>query len=284
MFGKRFGLLSAELFLMRMRVSTWVLLGIWGTLGFFFSYVLPYFSYRGATGPEAPGAGTDLAALLPESMVETMIGGFPFYGGAIVLILGVLTIGSEFGWGTLKTLFTQRPGRGQIFAAKMGALAIMLVPFVLIIFSIGAVSSVTIALIEDATIVWPSVQELIEAWLAGWLILAVWAAAGVLLAVITRGTSLAIGIGIIYSLVIEGLVSAFANQIELLEPIVKGFLRANAYSLVRPLGGADEAAGDGPGLFTGPFVSGTQALVVLVVYLVVFLGVSVWLLRHRDVA
>src|SRR5690606_17201091 len=117
-----------------------------------------------------------------------------FYGGAIVLILGVMAIGSDYGWGTLKTIFTQRPGRGQVFAARMTALAVILVPFVLIVFGLGAVASVTIALIEDAAIAWPSVQDLVEACLAGWLILAVWAAAGVLLAVITRGTSLAIGI------------------------------------------------------------------------------------------
>ena len=47
---------------------------------------------------------------------------------------------------------------------------------------------------------------------AGWLILAAWAALGVLLGVLTRGTSLAIGVGILYALVIEGLLSAFADE------------------------------------------------------------------------
>ena len=44
--------------------------------------------------------------------------------------------------------------------------------------------------------------------------MAVWAALGVLLGVLTRGTALAIGIGILYGLVIEGLLSAFLDQVE----------------------------------------------------------------------
>lgn len=267
----RFGMLSAELFLLRSRVSTWVLLAVWGALGLFFSYVLPYLTNEG------------IEAMLPNQFVATMISGFPFYGGAIALMLGVLSVGSDFGWGTFKTLFTQRPGRGEVFAAKMGALAVMLVPFVVLIFGIGAVASTVVAWREGVAIDWPDVWTVVQAMLAGWLILAVWAAVGVLLAVVTRGTSLAIGIGIMYTLVIEGLISAFANRISWMEPLIDGFLRANAYSLVRPLGGAGDEAGEGPGVFTGPFVSGTQALVVLVVYLIVFMGVSVWLLRRRDV-
>ncbi len=272
MVRKRFGMLSAELFLLRSRVSTWVLLAVWGALGLFFSYLLPYLTDEG------------IEAMLPERFVATMISGFPFYGGAIALMLGVLSIGSDFGWGTFKTLFSQRPGRSRVFAAKIGALGIILVPFVVLMFVIGAAASAFIAWREGAAIDWPDVWTVVQAILAGWLILAVWAAVGVLLAVVTRGTSLAIGIGIMYTLVIEGLISAFANRISWMEPLIDGFLRANAYSLVRPLGGAGDEAGEGPGVFTGPFVGETQALIVLTGYVVVFLGVSLWLLRRRDVA
>ena len=41
--------------------------------------------------------------------------GFPFFGGVLALMLGVLTLGSEYGWGTLRTLFTQGPGRLRVF-------------------------------------------------------------------------------------------------------------------------------------------------------------------------
>lgn len=280
-----FDLVRAEVFLLSRRVATWVLLVTWTLLGLMFGYIVPYVMYRNGDD-EGPGT---IPAMLPDQLTATLLDGFPFYGGAITLVLGVLAVGSEFGWDTLKTLFTQRPGRGEIFAAKMIALGAVILPFVAVLFGAGAVAGVVIARLEGVDVTWPSVSSVIEGVMAGWLVLAVWAAFGVLLAIATRGTSLAIGIGILYSLVIEGLISALTSSIALLEPVVEFFLRANTYSLVRPLGGADSltddsAARDGPGAFSGPFVDWTQALVVLIAYVVVLLGVSAWILRRRDVA
>jgi ABC-type transport system involved in multi-copper enzyme maturation permease subunit len=262
-----------------------VLLGTWCGLALLFGYIVPYFGLD----EEGP-VSQRLAPMLPDQIVSTMLDGVPFFGGAIALILGVMTVGGEFGWDTFKTLFTQRPGRGQVFAAKMTALAVALVPFMVVMFLCGAVASTLIALGEGQPIDFPSILTLVEGVGAGWLVLAAWAAIGVLLAVLTRGTSLAIGIGILYSLVIEGLLSALAGSFSLLEPLVDLFVRANAYSLVRPLGGA--SAGDapgspataGPGAFSGPYVDWWQAAVVLVTYLAVLLGASAWVMRRRDVA
>jgi ABC-2 type transport system permease protein len=271
-------MLHAELFQLRHRTSTWVLLSLWAAMGLFFGYVLPYLIED--SGPRASGGG--IAALLPDQFVAGVISGFPFYGGAIALMLGVLSIGSEFGWGTFKTLFSQRPGRGVVFAAKAGALAIVLIPFVLVEFVIGASASSFIAWREGTAIVWPAMHEIVEAVLAGWLILAVWAVVGVMLAVMTRGTSLAIGIGIIWALVIEGLLSAFATSISWLEWANDVMLRSNAYSLVEPLGGGSEA--DGPGVFSGPYVPVAQAMTLLMGYIAIGLAISYVLFRRRDVA
>lgn len=272
--------ISAELFVLRKRASTWILLGIWLTVGLTFAYVVPYISYRNSSGQ-----GQQLDNLLPENLTGNLLAGFPFFGGAIVLMLGVLSFGSEYGWGTLKTLFTQRPGRLRIFGAKMIALGIALVPFVALTFAIGALSSVTIAQIEDTAITWPSFQAVVEAFGAAWFILAVWASLGVMLAVVSRGTALAIGGGILYALVIEGLLTALARQVSFLDVVVELFLRANTYSLVYDMGVRIEEIGDaGPGSFSGPFVDPVQALLVLSLYLTAFLLVSGFLLRRRDVA
>jgi ABC-type transport system involved in multi-copper enzyme maturation permease subunit len=213
------------------------------------------------------------------------MGGFPFFGGVLALMLGVLTFGSEYGWGTLKTLFTQRPGRLHVFGAKLLALAVALVAFVLVVFALGALASSAIAVREGADLSWPSTWLLLRGLAAGWLILAVWAAFGALLAVLFRGTALAVGVGILYALVIEGLLSALATQVSLLDTLVQFFVRASGYSLVVGLGASAEDAGDrGPGSFSGPFVSGEQALLVLGAYLAVFVLVAAWRLRRRDVA
>jgi ABC-2 type transport system permease protein len=270
---------TAELLVLRKRTSTWILLGIWTTLALVFAYVVPYVTYLN-NPREQP-----LADVLPGQLVGELMGGFPFFGGVLALMLGVLTFGSEYGWGTLRTLFVQRPGRLNVFAAKLLALAVALVPFVLVVFAVGALVSSAIALREGVDIALPSAWLLVRGLAAGWLILAVWTALGVLLAVFSRGTALAVGIGILYALVIEGLLSALATQVSVVDRVVEFFLRANAYSLVTTLGvSADDVANNGPGSFSGPFVGGGQALLVLGVYAAVFLLVSGWLLRRRDVA
>jgi ABC-2 type transport system permease protein len=268
---------TAELLVLRKRAATWILLGIWTFLGIFFAYVIPY-----ALDPEDSPVGLD--QFLPASFAGNLLEGFPFFGGVFALMLGVFAFGSEFGWGTLKTLFTQRPGRLRVFAAKLAALGIVLVPFVLALFAAGAVASYVIAQIEDAPVSWPSAWLLVRAMGAGWLILAVWAALGVLLGVVTRGTSLAIGVGILYALVIEGLLSAFADSVSVLEPLTNVFLRANGYSLATALGASvDSIESSGPGSYSGPFVGTAQALAVLVALIAAFVALSGLLLRRRDV-
>jgi ABC-2 type transport system permease protein len=272
------GSLRAELLVLRKRTSTWILLGIWVTLALVFAYAVPYATYLNRSTP------TNLADVLPENLVGTLMGGFPFFGGVLALMLGVLTFGSEYGWGTLKTLFTQRPGRVHVFGAKLLALGAALVVSVLVVFALGALASYAIAVREGADLSWPSLWLLLRGLAAGWLILAVWAAFGVLLAVLFRGTALAVGVGILYALVIEGLLSALATQVSLLDPLVELFVRASGYSLVVGLGASAEDAGDrGPGSFSGPFVGQDQALLVLVSYLALFVLVAGWLLRRRDV-
>ena len=271
-------IVTAELLMIRKRASTWILLAIWTALALTFAYVVPYIQYTNDSGRRS------LAELLPEGLVGTLLAGFPFFGGVLALMLGVLTVGSEYGWGTLKTLFTQGPGRLRVFAAKLIAVAAVLLVFVLVVYVLAAVASWAIAVNEGGEVAWPSAWLLIRGIAGGWLIFAVWAALGILLAVVTRGTALATGIGILYAFVVEGLLSALAREVSLLDGLVEFFVRANGYSLVAVLGvSADDVSDAGPGSFSGPFVAGGQALLVLVVYLAAFVLAAGWLLRRRDV-
>ena len=241
-------------------------------------------SSRKTFSRDARSGRRPLAELLPESLVGTLLAGFPFFGGVLALMLGVLTVGSEYGWGTLKTLFTQGPGRLRVFGAKMIAVAAVLLVFVLVVYLLGAAASWAIAANEGADVTSPSASLLVRGIAGGWLIFAVWGALGILLAVVTRGTALATGIGILYAFVVEGLLSALAREVSLLDGLVEFFVRANGYSLVAVLGvSAEDISDSGPGSFSGPFVAGGQALLVLAIYLGAFVLAAGWLLRRRDV-
>jgi ABC-2 type transport system permease protein len=274
--------IAAELLVIRKRTATWVLLGIWAALTVMFGYVLAFADYRGQSGAQRQQS---LAEIVPHGIVGNVLGGFPFFGGVLVLILGVLTLGSDYGWGTLKTLFTQGPGRLRLFGAKLIALGVALVPFVVASFASAAVASALIANRESAAIDWPGIGLLLRGMAAAWLILAVWAMLGVMLAVISRGTALAIGIGILYGLVIEGLISRLLDQVDVIRPLIKVLLRANGYSLVATLGASTaDARSNGPGAFDGPYVGGAQSLLVLALDLAIFAAIAAALIRRRDVA
>jgi len=270
----------AELLLICRRLSTWGLLALALTMGVLFNYVFPYVTYLdAAAGKRNP---TDLARLLPAALVTTTVTTFPFYIGTFALILGVLLLGSEYGWGTLKTVLMQQPNRLRLLAARLIALAAVLVVYTLAIFAAMAVSSAAVALHEGANLSWPDAFDIVRALAAGGLILSVWGMLGVLLGVLWRGTALAIGLGILYGLVIEGLVSGFASSIDLLRALAHAFLRTNGYSLVASLGGRAGSVG-GPGAFSGPFVGTWPALGVLLAYLVIFGAAAALLLQRRDI-
>ena len=111
----------AEFLKLRKRPAAWVLMLVWATVVILFGYLFTY-SFVSAPAPEdAPREQRAqqeafseelLPTLMPENLLENLfVNGTFAIGGAIVLILGSLASGSEYGWGTLKTVLTQRPGR-----------------------------------------------------------------------------------------------------------------------------------------------------------------------------
>ena len=71
-----------------------------------FGHLIPYTSYLNADNEREEEQV--LASTLPSDLVANLISGLPVFAGAIALILGALAVGSEYGWGTLKTVLTQR--------------------------------------------------------------------------------------------------------------------------------------------------------------------------------
>ncbi|HEX9848542.1 MAG TPA: ABC transporter permease subunit [Acidimicrobiia bacterium] len=272
----------ANLIILRKRVSTWILMGVWVLLGLTFAYLLPYLTLRGA---DSTTAQATLTTLLPENLIGSVLGGFPVFGGVIALMLGVLAIGSDYGWDTLKTTLSQRSGRLRLLTSKITAVGLGLFVYVLAIFATAAIASYTIATLEGATASWPSALDLLQAFGAGWFLLVIWAFIGLGLAVLSRGTALAIGLGVLYALLIESLLTALAGQVSWLEGLVEYSLRANAYSIVTALGvPATSLADNGPGSFSGPFVDTGQAFLVLCVYAGVFFLFSTTTFLRRDIA
>lgn len=269
----------AEMLKLGKRPATWLLGGVWLAMLLTFAYLLPYFSKDSATpGPR----GGPLLDTLPANLVTNAVGGFALFGGALAMILGALVAGSEYGWGSLKAVLTQRPGRLAIFSGSLAALAAILLAVVVISFIVAAGASAGIANLESLPIDWPGMGAIAQGIGAGWLILGMWCLFGVALGTLTRGTALAIGLGLVWALVVENLIRASAGAISLLDLVQRALPGVNAGSLVAALGARGEGDADGtPGV--AAVVDGTQAGLVVAGLLVSFAVVAAILIRRRDV-
>ena len=278
---------SAELLKLSKRPATWVLLGVVLGLTQLFGYVLPYSSWLTSDqnfrtqglDPQAVLAGT-----LPGELVPTSLGGFPVFAGALALILGALATGSEYGWGTWQTALTQRPTRLAVYGGKLAALAASTLAIVLATFALNATVASAIATVESRPLDFPSLAELAKGVGSVWLILSMWAGLGALLGFAFRGVALPIGLGVVWVLGVENLVSAVADSLLTgLRPLRDVLPGVNAGSLVWSLAPGGGSSGEAPpGVIDA--VTGGRATLALALYVAAFAAVGALLVRRRDVA
>lgn len=266
----------AELVKLARRPATWLLFAVGLTSGLVFTYLVPYAAYAGGTGGFRSERG--LPALLPDRLVGNSLAGLPVFLGAIAVILGVLGAGSEYGWGTWKTVLVQGPSRLVVYAGKLAALAVLMLALMVSVFSVGAVTSGLIALAEDRPVDWPGIADLATGIGSGWLVAGMWAAFGVVLAVALRGVALAIGLGLVWMFAIQNLLAVVAAPLlDWVAQLQKGLPGPNAGSLVAALGSSPDTPG------VAALVGAGQAAAVVVAYLVGFVAVGAALIQRRDV-
>jgi ABC-2 type transport system permease protein len=278
--------LSAEWLKLRKRPAVWVLGSIMVALAAVFQYGTVFLLI--ATLPKNANFGPGITVeafrqtLHPLHWVQTTLGTFATgsFGGPVALILGVLAYGSEYGWSTLKTIFTQRPGRLATVTGKLAALSMIIAVYVLAVFASTAVLTAAIGSADGALTPWPKALDVVKGLLSGWLVLAMWAAFGVALSVLFRQSALAIGLGLIYAIVMEGIALNLAAQFSWVRTVLPYFPGWNATSLVRSFGSALPATNAAGRM---QLVGGVQAALVVTGFAIAFSALASALLRRRDV-
>ncbi|NYJ05590.1 ABC transporter permease [Petropleomorpha daqingensis] len=272
---------AVELLVLARRPATWVLLGLWPTLQIVFALVIPYTAYRRGSSFDGLPASAVLGETLPSRLVENTISGLPLFGGALLMTLGALLTGSEYGWGTLKTVLAQNPRRLRLLAGQLLALEIVLAGTVAVAFLLTAGASGLIAHAEDAPADWPSAGALALGVGGGLLIASTWGVLGMLLGTLLRSTALPIALGLVFVLAIENLIINVAAPLlsffDSAQAVLPG---ANAGSLVAALAAAGTTVHT-PGV--AAIVSGPQAAAVLGLFLVAATALMGLLLTRRDV-
>lgn len=287
--------ISAEVLKLRKRTASWILIIVLVLLVAITGYVLLYLSIQNTPPPEDFSAEEQqafeesmaesnkefLQVLLPEKVLVNVLTALSRGGGIVALVFGALAFGSEYNWGTLKTVLSRRPGKLKVFAGKILALLAYFAGFSMLVLVVGGVCSYIVANLEDMPVRWPSTWRTIEALGAGWLIFAVWGMLGAFLATIFRSSSLAIGIGLGYAIVIEQTAVSFSASVqnEVFQSVLSTLPGTNSSALANAFGSVPE----GFSTVAGESVSPEQAAIALGVYTVVSIIFMVLLFWRRDI-
>jgi ABC-2 type transport system permease protein len=282
--------LRAELLRLVRWPTTWVLCGLWLVLNLTFGYLFSYLSYRSEDGAGFAGRVSDgtpaaalLRALMPDRAPVTMVQGLPMFGGALILILGALAVGSGYGWGTWKTVFTTGPRRLAALGGTFAALGVVLAGLVVTTLAVDLVAAFAVAAAEDQPASWPTLTDSAQGLGAALLIGAMWLAAGVLLGTLTRGPALAVGLGLVWSLVVENLLRGVGGLLGPVEAVTDVLPGTAAGALAAAIGAVPQGDPNGtPGVNTA--IGGIPALLLLSAYLLAFVVASLTLTARRDIS
>jgi ABC-2 type transport system permease protein len=278
-----------EYFKFLKRPAVWVSIGILLVLAVGLGYALFYALYT--YSPPSSSAGLPKGVKLSDFKIQLYPAAFAQYtisfwdtlGGVFALILGVLSQGSEYGWGTIKTLYTQRPGRLELLAGKVIALLLWVLLMVVWLFLVDAASSYVVALIDGKSTLFPPLVDIYKAVAGTWLIFGFSAIFGFALATLFRQSAMAIGIGLAYSIVIEGIVFSIIGNLggTLIKQVESWFPFANVGYLSRSFG--TSLPPELTRTVAKPIADANHAVLVLLIYSIVFLALSAYLVRARDV-
>lgn len=274
--------MRAELLRLRKWPATWVIIGVWLTLNVMFGYVFDYLNYREAvSGGDQRVAGALLSQLSLEGVPSTMVAGLPMFGGSLVVILAALSTGSGFGWNTWSTVFTQGPRRLSALGGTLLALAAVVATVATLTLVTDLAASAIVMNATSQDLVWPGLGALAEGLGGALLIVATWTAGGALIGIVAKSPALSVGLGLVWLLVVENLLRGVATLLGPLEQVTNVLPGSAAGSLAGAIGAPTEIeTGGAPGVLT--VLTGTQAIALLVVYLVVFVSLASLLMTRRD--
>ncbi|WP_330250971.1 ABC transporter permease [Nocardia sp. NBC_00565] len=273
---------KAEMLRLRKWPAFWIILGTWILLNLTFSYLFNYLAYSsGDMKTMSNGLPKDvlLHQMLPAAVPEVFTQGMAMFGGALMLILGALTIGSGYGWGTWKTVLTQGPSRTTAISGALISLALTVVALVGVAFvaDIGVAS--IIATTQSQSLALPGLGQAANGIITGTAILGMWTLAGALIGAIARGPALAVGLGLVWVLVVENLlrgVAAIFSPIKVITDHLPGTAAGSMAGAMRTVEGPST-----PGVLD--ILSRTQSLIALVAYVALFVAATMWLVRRRDI-
>jgi len=285
-------LLRSELYRLVRRWMPWIILGLIVVIAFVFYFLIwvsvnaQLQAVKNGTLP-VPAGGTaqleqTLRQIAPDRVAQFGVSVVAGLGSVMLIVFAASHVGTEFGWGTFRTLLAHGASRSGFLVSKAVSLVLYAVVF-MIVGSIAAIAaSYTVSAVagispgsgvdfaEVARVAVKSGYTFLP-YMALALAIAVWSK--------SAGAGIATGLVVYFaeSIVAGILVSLNKDYAQ----IVNWGLSRNASALTRTVSGQAGPTSQDPTASTLP--DPTQATIVLGIYCAIFLVLAYWRLRSRDV-
>jgi len=267
----------------------WIMLGLIVIIAFLFYFLIwvsvnaQIQAVKSGTIPAPPGGTAPLEETIrqiaPDRVAQLGVGIVGGLGSVMLIVFAASHVGTEFGWGTFRTLLAHGASRSGFLVSKALSLLVYAIVFIIVgtiaaiaaSYTVSAVAGISVGggvnLPEVARVAAKTGYTFLP-YMALALAIAVWSK--------SAGAGIASGLVVYFA---EGLVAGILVSLNKdYAQIVNWGLSRNASALTRAAGGP---ATQDPTASTLP--DPTQAAIVLAVYCVIFLALAFWRLRTRDV-
>lgn len=232
-------------------------------------------------GP-AGGEGAPMGdSLEPTVLARTLYTGGMQVGYLLSLVLGILSMGSEYRHKTLTATFLSAPRRGRVIAAKVVALTIVVVVNGLAHLAGALVTGGALLLAADKA-VFPEAGDLLGVLARMLLVFVLWGLMGLGLGVLIPNQVAALFVGVAFAFLIEPLLGVFIGMVDALADVARFFPSQASMAALSLYEGMDaatvEQAGGNPDQLTWWVAS-----LVLLGYAAVMTVIGWVLTQRRDV-
>ncbi len=284
-----FRLLRSEVYRLRRRFMPWVLLLLIVVAGVGF-YVVVYASLqaqveamRSGAIPSQPGAEEamreTLEAMRPDRVQSFGVQIVSGLGSVMLIVFAASHVGTEFAWGTLRTLLAHGAGRTTFLGAKLLSTALFAALFMFVGIVAAILGSYVVQAIAAGDTRGVDLGAVANSAGRAYYTFLPYMALASLIALWARSAGAGIAAGLVV-LLTEGLVAQLLVSLNTdYAKIVNYGLSRNTSALTRVV--TTTSATPEPGFSTLPDQG--QAAIVLAIYTVVFLALAFWRLRTRDI-
>lgn len=285
-------LIGVELYKLRRRVMSKVMIMIaLASIVLFFLGIaaIIFFSFEAIPGNQAALVALSEPLRLPQSFTISVFILTNYIGLILIIILGGTIVGGEYGVGTIRLVLTRGPSRTQLLLAKLGALLTIIFCGLVILPLVGILIGLLLNIATGIGFDW---RFLNGNWLLHTLIfvlegslgLLVYAALAICLSTLGKNTAAGVAGGLIWW-TLEGILTSLISLLaslnrgplgDFLRAIPDYFIGSNINALLQNednilTGGRAGVLGD------------LHAILVLLIYLLVFTGLAWWVNEQRDV-